>query len=182
MGVSAVKPSACTMLIRRQFMLDNDLQFQRGIYSEDIEWFLRLVRHQANYDYLPLAFYMYRKNRTGSITNSIGRTNVEHLLATVLGSARGVLESDAPPAFKSDYLSYCFYQFTIALAFYGGLPHNDRQELHPALKEAEFLIAYDQYGKGQAVARMVRLLGLRATAWMLHSYLQLRAVRARWRR
>lgn len=179
--ISDVRPSAWSKLIRRQFLLDNELQFRLGIFSEDVEWFLRLVTHPAKYDYLPLPFYMYRKNRAGSITNTIGRANVEHLFATVLRSSQEMLNSDATPAFKTDYLSYCFYQFTIALGFYGGLSRSDRAALRHTLTEAKFLVGYHHYGRSKAVARMARLLGLQVTAWVLHTFLQLRAVRRSWR-
>ncbi|NCC34068.1 MAG: glycosyltransferase family 2 protein, partial [Chloroflexia bacterium] len=82
-----VRPSACTKVIRRQFLIDNELDFKTGVFSEDVEWFFRLITHPATYDYLPLAFYMYRKNRAGSITNTIGAPNVGDVVDTVLAAA-----------------------------------------------------------------------------------------------
>lgn len=179
--IGDARPSACTKVIRRQFLLDNGLHFKPGVFSEDVEWFLRLITHPATYDYLPLAFYMYRKNRAGSITNTIGAPNVGDVLDTVVTAARHMLHSDAPQAFKRDYLSYCCYQYTIALAFYPGLSRADREAVRPRLGEARYLLAYDGYRNSKSIARLVRIIGLEATARVLNTYLALRAQRNRGR-
>ncbi|SHJ54811.1 Glycosyltransferase involved in cell wall bisynthesis [Tessaracoccus bendigoensis DSM 12906] len=177
--VSDVRPSACTMVVRRRFLLNNNLRFRLGIFSEDIEWFLRLVRCPATYDYLPFSVYMYRQNRAGSITDMIGRANVAHLLDTVTRSSRAVLESDSCDEFKVDFASYCFYQFTIALGFYGGLSRGDRRALNPLVKRGRYLAQYDNYARSREVARLMRLIGLEPTAWVLNKFLRLRAFRRR---
>lgn len=173
-----VRPSACTKVIRRQFLVEHGLGFKQGIFSEDVEWFLRLITHPATYDYLPLPFYLYRKNREGSITNTIGRPNVEDVLDTVVGASRRMLASDLPAHFQRDFLSYCAYQFTIALAFYGGLAPADRRDVRPRVREARFLLAYDGYNKSKAVATLARVIGLDATALALNAFLRLRAARS----
>lgn len=177
--ISDVRPSACTKIIRRQFLLDNELWFRPGIFSEDVEWFLRLVTRPATYDYLPLPFYIYRKNREGSITNTIGRANVKDVFDTVIRSSRFVLESDSCEDFKADVASYCFYQFTIALGFYGGLSREDRRALKPLVKQGRHLAKYDHYARSREVARLMRLIGLEPTAWVLNKFLRLRAFRRR---
>jgi glycosyltransferase involved in cell wall biosynthesis len=176
-----VRPSACTKVIRRQFLVDNGLDFKPGVFSEDVEWFLRLITHPGTYDYLPLPFYMYRKNRTGSITNTIGAANVSDVLDTVLAAGHRILASPGSEAFKRDYLSYCCYQYTIALALYAGLKPADRKAVQTRVREAQFLLAYDGYRNSKRIAQLVRIIGLEATARALHSFLVLRARRNRGR-
>lgn len=179
--IGDVRPSACTKVIRREFLIENRLDFKSGVFSEDVEWFLRLITCPATYDYLPLAFYMYRKNRAGSITNTIGAPNVADVLSTVLVAGHGILASDASEVFKRDYLSYCCYQFTIALAFYPGLAPADRRAVRPRIRDAQFLLVYDGYRNGRPIERLARIIGLEATARLLHTFLTLRALRNRGR-
>lgn len=175
--IGDVRPSACTKVVRRQFLIENQLDFKRGVFSEDVEWFLRLITKPSTYDYLPLAFYMYRKNRAGSITNTIGAPNVGDVVETVLAAAERMLRSEAPESFKLDYLSYCCYQYTIALALYAGLERADRKDVRPRVREAQFLLTFDDYRNSKSISRLVRIIGLGATARLLHTYLVLRARR-----
>lgn len=177
--ISDVRPSACTKVLRRSFLLTNDLRFREGIFSEDVEWFLRLISVTAIFDYINIPFYIYRKKRAGSITNTVGSANVGHILDTVARSARAVGELGGDPTFVGDYRSYCFYQYTIALAFYGGLARVDQRRLRPTVDSLASLAAYDQYGKGAAVARLVRVLGPHLTGHILSVYLRARALRDR---
>lgn len=172
--VGDVRPSACTKVIRRQFLLDHELYFKSGVFSEDIEWFLRLITHPATYDYIPLTSYMYRKNRAGSITNTIGTANVSDLVETAIAAASQMLESDASPRFKHDYLSYCSYQYSIALAFYAGLEKSKRALIRTRMREARFLLRYDAYRSGGRIRSLTRVIGLDGTAHILQAYLALR--------
>lgn len=174
--VGDVRPSACTKLIRRRFLVDNDLHFTPGIFSEDVEWFLRLIVCEATYDYLPLRLYMYRKNRAGSITNTIGRRNVEDVLNTVLAASQRVRLAGKPSTFTEDYLSYCCYQFTIALAFHTGLSRRDRDDLRPLVDEASSLLAHDRYGRSREIARLARIIGVYNTGRVLYGFIRLRAI------
>lgn len=174
--VGDVRPSACTKLIRRQFLVDKELCFTPGIFSEDVEWFLRLIVCEATYDYLPLRLYMYRKNRAGSITNTIGRRNVEDVLNTVLAASRRIRQDHFTPSFTEDYLSYCCYQFTIALAFYAGLSRSDRRALRALVDEASSLLAHDGYGRSREVARLARVIGVQNTGRVLNGFIRSRAI------
>ncbi|MGD8214482.1 glycosyltransferase family 2 protein [Aestuariimicrobium sp. Y1814] len=176
-----VRPSACTKLIRRQFLIDHELDFKLGIFSEDVEWFLRLITCRATFDYIPLPFYMYRKNRSGSITDNIGAENVRHVVDTVLEASRRVLDSGRPQDYVRDYLSYCCYQYTIALAFYGGLDRAVRRQVRPVVREGRFLLPFDTYRNGRTIGLLARIIGLEATARLLHAFLALRAHRNRGR-
>lgn len=174
--IANVRPSACMGLIKRRFLLENNLYFTPRIFSEDIEWFLRLITRRATYDYLPLRFYIHRQNRTGSITNTIGRRNVEDLLNTVLTASQRIRSAGKAAAFTEDYLSYSCYQFTIALALYAGLSRADRRALRPLVDEASFLLAHVGYGRGREVASLARVIGVHNTGRVLHGFLRARAV------
>lgn len=172
-----VRPTAWGKVIRREFLIDHELYFKRGIYSEDFEWFLRLIEQPAIYDYLPLPIYVYRMSRPGSITHTMGRPNVDDILNTVLGASRSMQASALSIDFKQDYLSYCSHLFVMALALCPRLPRADRNALQSRLAEGRFLLAYDDYPNGRAISFLAKTVGFSATAWILHTYLM---VRSRW--
>lgn len=61
--------SAWNKLIRRS-LLNEDMQFHEGVYSEDIDWCARLLIKAKNFDYIHDVLYCYRQHNT-SISHSI---------------------------------------------------------------------------------------------------------------
>lgn len=182
-AVSDLRPSAWDKVIRRWFLLDNGLFFTPGLLSEDIEWFLRLLTHPFHFDYVPTRFHMYRQDRPGSITNTVGRRYVETQLNTVLTASRNILMTNQTDDFLEDYLSYCCYQFTIALSSFGGLSRDERRSLRSLVDEASSLLAHDRYGRSREISRLSKVMGVENTGRVLYGYLWARsAVRASVRR
>ena len=67
--------SACNKMIRRT-LFTNALFFERGVFSEDIEWSARLISVAQSFDFVPDCFYCYRQ-RPGSISHSISLRNCQ---------------------------------------------------------------------------------------------------------
>lgn len=74
--------SACNKLIRKN-ILNEKMLFQKGIYSEDIEWCVRLLIYAKSIDFVCENFYCYRQRKT-SITHTISKKNCDDLCGTVL--------------------------------------------------------------------------------------------------
>lgn len=72
--------SACTKLIKRDLIVENQLFFEKGLLSEDIDWSTRLLLKANTFDVCDVDFYVYRKQRDESITDSIKLKNVKDLL------------------------------------------------------------------------------------------------------
>lgn len=177
-----VRPSASGKLISRSFLVDNNLWFKKGIYSEDIEWFLRLITCANRSVYVPSRFYMYRQDRAGSITNTLGVKNIRDLMTTISDAATRFETLAEQKQFRHDLLSYCCYQFTIVLAHVGGMRRRDRRALQPSLESLEYLLRYDSYGISRWIRRLRCGLGLMGTAKVTHRVFRLRSVLSRTRR
>lgn len=66
------KLSACNKIVLASLIRDNEIYFNKGL-SEDIDWAARVLMCSKNISYLDEAVYAYRKNRTGSITDTVKR-------------------------------------------------------------------------------------------------------------
>jgi len=62
--------NAWRYICRREFLLEFELFFERGIYCEDIPWTLKLLDVAKTIMFLPDPFYAYYQFRIGSILNS----------------------------------------------------------------------------------------------------------------
>jgi glycosyltransferase involved in cell wall biosynthesis len=58
-------------VINKEFLVDNNLYFETGIYHEDEEWIPRILVAAENIRINYEPFYLYRKTREGSITEKI---------------------------------------------------------------------------------------------------------------
>lgn len=61
--------SACNKLIKRDLLTD-DLLFEKGVFSEDIEWSAKLIKKADSIDFVCENFYCYRRN-SESISHTI---------------------------------------------------------------------------------------------------------------
>ena len=71
--------SACTKLIKRNLIINNELFFEKNLFSEDIDWSTKLLLKCETFDVSSVDFYVYRKQRDNSITDSISLKNVSDL-------------------------------------------------------------------------------------------------------
>ena len=71
--------SACLKLLKRSFLLDNKLFFQKGQIAEDIPWFINLLNATNQCIFANDYVYAYRQNVSGSITNSAGQRSFDSL-------------------------------------------------------------------------------------------------------
>lgn len=170
---SAVKPSACTLIARREFLQSSGLYFKPDIYSEDIEWFLRLVLQPGVCSYLPVPLYWHRADRPDSISNKVGVKNVSDLLATLASATNRINRHSTSPEFVEAYLSYCAYQYTIALAFIGTMSRKDRRQLVGSAQDLSLLLKHTGYSHIRYVAFLSRVLGFNITIRVLGLYLTL---------
>lgn len=75
--------SACNKCIRREIILEHNLLFPEGVLSEDCLWGAKLLNNIDTYYTFNNNQYMYRQNRTGSITSIIKEKNVLDILDSV---------------------------------------------------------------------------------------------------
>ena len=66
---------AWTKVIKKEIILKNHLLFIKGRNFEDIPWSFSLVKHIKDYAIYQNCFYMYRRERKGSISSVVTAKN-----------------------------------------------------------------------------------------------------------
>ena len=165
--------SACSKVVKRSFLLENDLFFKVGIKSEDVHWIFRVAAAMPKYQYTDQYFYMYRKGRPGSISTTV---SFAHLcqLADMLEefSDEGRYADDIT---KSSVLSLVAYQLTILMAYVSNLTDGDqRNQLIRRIKGLKHLLTYDLHPRVKLVNKVRRFAGLDLTIALLGAYLKYR--------
>ena len=99
--------SACNKMIRRT-LLDESMLYEKGIYSEDIDWCARLLMRAASFDYIAAQLYSYRQRST-SIRHTINDKKCRDLTNNILKCI--ALAETASGAERQALLRYTAFQY-----------------------------------------------------------------------
>ena len=166
--------SACLKLIKRE-VLQGGIEFIKGLYSEDIPWFIELLRRCHKCRFVNHYMYMYRKGVATSLSSSFSYKKYSDLFLIL---RRGVEDSRAigDSQIQSALLSFWAYELCILRAMTGFMSREQRGAELKKLYGYDWLLDYRLNPKVRKVASMQRLLGKNLTNFALHKYLKTRLV------
>lgn len=106
--------SAWSMAISRQFILDHQLFFLKGVKGEDIEWAVRLYTFEPTWAFIDEYFYIYRMQREGSVTATIDYSHLCDYCYVIEKSVAAV--EKCSDGIRVPLMSYLMYHVLIASA------------------------------------------------------------------
>lgn len=106
--------SACSIAVSAEFIKKHNGFFTKGIKTEDLEWAIRLYVHNPTWAFCDEHFYIYRKQREGSITQTI---DYKHLCdyCWIIESSIERIENEETQC-KNALMSYMMYHILICCA------------------------------------------------------------------
>ena len=161
--------SACGKLLKRAFLLEHGIRFpgDRRL-SEDLCYCLKAYLEADSFDYLDFPFYMYRQDRSGSITNEV---NARYYFDT------GLFVEEVCRRFSDDStvegtlaLSYGAYEYGIVLWQVLLRPEADREKAWEWLRKYRRVLGFGKSNKTKMIYMASRLVGLKNTAKLLDLY------------
>ncbi len=161
--------SACTKILKSDFIRDNKLYFKEGIVGEDNEWMIRLLRVLQSVAVIPEYFYICRKGRSDSITNSIGKKNIKDLLDIVEGSLGYHKENRSE--LKESELCFASYLWFSALGLSSKLKGGEKKELADRFRQTQEVCDYSKSKKTKLCRCVYQLFGLSITGRLLGTYI-----------
>lgn len=165
--------SACSKVVRREFLLKNNLFFKVGIKSEDIDWILRVANCMPKYLYSDQFFYIYRKGRSDSITANMDYTYLEQF-ADMLEEFYTKFDYISEET-KQCLLSIVAYEFSILMAKVANLKNKkERVLLTNRLKKMQIILDYDMHPKVKQINSVKHIAGFNIVMMLLGIYLKYR--------
>lgn len=155
--------SAWSKVIRRSLLVDNNIEFEKGLLGEDNDWYYKVVEHIQSLELINEPLYVYRQ-REGSITKTYTKKNLEHLLWLIEKWIRIINEGDFDGN-KEVIRNSLSKQYCHAIIGYSQL--KDAKEFFPRLKSLNYLLQYSNNPRVKAFRRLNRLIGLRGTILLL---------------
>lgn len=153
---------------RKAFLVENNLFYQPGIRTEDVEWGLRIANCLPTYRFLNEKLYVYRQH-SGSVTKVIGAKHLEEYLGIIRKFANYDYCNETV---KESLLSYVAYQYSLLLAYTTLLKPENKDELLKELKKYQFLYKYTSYPRTKMISFAHRIFGFHGTRLFLALYLK----------
>ncbi len=160
---------ACRFLVNREFLLEHDLFFLKGIYHEDEEWTLRLMCFAGNVQVFHNYFYFYRQARAGAITSAVKAKHLNDGFQ-IISRAKDLLasqrEDSAQAAYLRQRMSNLYMNNMIHVYL---LSKEERLPVFQQLKQYRDSCIHGLAGtKGKIIRLCEKVLGMKLTCWLLH--------------
>lgn len=162
--------SAATKIIKRSFLVDNNITFKEGLLSEDNEWILRLLRKLTSVVIIDEPLYICRMRRQGSITNTIGKKNIADLLWIIESSINYHEQNNS--SLKSLELNYCSYLWFSALGLSCQMKINDFEEIRERFNKCSSVCKYSNSPKTRVAYHVYRICGINVARRILGLYIR----------
>ena len=166
-----LRESACTKIIKTQFIKEFNLYFQPKIISEDTEWMFRVLRNCQRIAVVDTMLFICTYGREGSISNTAGTRSVESLLK-IIGQSIEYCEENKQKSTSKFELMHCAYLLSIVVGIYGGMPKAEKKKFKQQIKNYRFLLKLNRAKKVKLVRICWACLGLNLTAKVLNKYMQ----------
>lgn len=167
---NAYQSSAWSKAVKRSVLLENDITFERGALSEDIEWSAKVQLAAKSVALAPECVYAYRV-RQGSITKTVSPRHVE-MQIRILSRLAAELPRGEEDVLQV-YRSYVAFQYC-TLMINGRLsrPAVSGGTLGK-IRDLAWLLQYDRTRIVKLIHAAYRILGFDLTSWLLLVYFKL---------
>lgn len=102
--------SACFKCIKTSLIRDNEVYFEEGKLSEDVEWSARVLILAKRFACVNCGFYVYRQ-REKSISHTLTDSNLDDLQNAIMKSLDYAKEYSIDESFSKAYYAYVAYQY-----------------------------------------------------------------------
>lgn len=157
--------SACLKLIKRSFLIGNNLLFVKGQLCEDVPWFINVLDKCEKCCFINQYIYAYRQNVVGSISSSISDKTFISLFGILKNEIKEIESCSFNQKAKEALLSFFAYELCILLT-----KENIDEKTYKELISYSWLLQYDMNPKVKKVRMIKRLLGFSITVKLLKLY------------
>jgi len=162
--------SASLKVIKRTHLIENSLFFKKGIVTEDIEWSMRLYSKPFTMKWIESDAYIYRKERVGSVTNSMSAKSFSDYVEILDEYSKAFLSTNN--TIDEYLLNYLAYQYCILCGLFVRLKgKEDRKKIYSFIKQSKWLLHHNMSPKVKKVQKLYKFVGIKCTVYLLGFYI-----------
>jgi len=167
-SISQYPVSACIKLISRQFFMDKNLFFTKGIVCEDLEQMIGLILSAGTFNCYDFPYYYYRCFREGSISSS-NHENLFHSLLSVILKWED-LSRGSYSIYTYEIKNILAFEYCPLLWYYHSINKNEKAAYKKEMKKLAVLMSSSSDKRVRAVNAFYKLFGLSAASGFIHFY------------
>lgn len=152
--------SACLKLIKKSILTENNIFFEKGVLSEDIEFNAKFLLTTGKISFCEDCVYVYRL-RENSITNSVSPKHVENIIHII----RKLSQADPR---TEEYNSFLAFQYC-TLLINAHIAKVDRKTFREVFSY-KWLLQYNSGRIVKLVHTVSRITGIRLCSYILYIY------------
>lgn len=171
-GNSLYTSSPCTKLIKREFLLNNNIFFEEGIKSEDIEWSMKILILSTNISVIDSDFYIYRQ-RENSSTHTVNDNHIQDLL-DILNKCELMIKNNENIEIKEVYNNFLSFQYGTMLINAHYASKNMKKYCYKKLKDYSYLLDYHYHKKIKMLYIIKKIFGFKILYGITYIYSKVR--------
>ena len=153
-------------VVRRQFVIANNIAFINGQMSEDIEYCAKLLLCKPKITIFNELVYVYRQQNPNSITSNVGRKNLEHISTVIEKYTKIATEKNNR---NMVLLNYIAVEYILWITASNDVKKENIRDLLNNMKEYWYLTNYALYPYVRIVKK-IRWLGFDVIRELLKIY------------
>lgn len=161
------KACACSKIIKRNIVIENNLYFPKGRLSEDIEWCARVLKviDLNKIYYFPNNVYVYRQ-RENSISKKVDDLFIKDIYEMIKNET---IYNDDKENIVNSYLAY---EYSVLLGW-TSLKCKDK-DLKKKVYSLKNILKYNIVNKVKYVNIMVNVLGIKFSCYILGKFIEIK--------
>ena len=161
-----------TKLIRKAFLIQNNIRFIKGIIGEDIPWFIELVNKCVDFKVVNEFIITYRRQVHGSLTSGFNYRKYDDLVFIVENCISKTQSNQYDTKLVNDIYVFMAYEYAILISQLAYVEKDKREKYRSWLKQYKWLLNYGGNHKVILTRLCVRLTGFRLTSYILRFYIR----------
>lgn len=164
------RAAAWNKVIRKSVIDEHQMRFKEGYLSEDMDWCGDLLIYCNRFDFYENPFYIYRQQRSGSITSKKSEKLVTDKIKLC---AKGYKQVEEYPDKKKGKLlgSYYAYEYAVTLGVSADVKDKD---ILRQMENLEPLLEHDVCNKVKKVNKLRRIIGYGLTRRVLCLFVKIK--------
>ena len=152
--------SACFQLLRRKFLLENNIFFEKGLLSEDVDWSILLWQQVRTVKAVNCHAYCYR-HRSSSISSTISlKTYLSYQFIFSKWTPKLLAMSTAMSDLQLAYLASLY---ATLLYLYYICKRQDRGQVYLLLKDMSYILSFGKTVKAIRTKNVLKIFGFYLT-------------------
>lgn len=165
-----ISVSACDKIVKRSLVIDNNLFFEVGLISEDIMWSYNLYLKSKSIKVLNHPIYVYRQQRTGSITTQKSFKHMNDMFEIIKYWFEYKYDDEK---IKNLYYNMISYWYLIFRTNFSSKYYN--KEMKEFIKKYDkLLFNYNDNYKVKTASKVKSIIGIKGTIILMKFYIFLK--------